>query len=556
MTYTKINKILLETFISLLALCSCTDEWDDHYNETNQSNVSLWEAISSNSDLSHFAKVIKACGYNEALGSSQVFTVFAPTDENFTESEADSIITIYQTQKNKNIKDADNQAIKEFLQNQIARYNYSIASKGKDSIIMMNGKYEVLTPTTFGGQGINQSNLLEKNGILFTLNNKIRYSPNIYEYLRSDKDLDSVSTFFHDFNKYEFDAGRSVPGDIVNGQTTYLDSVTYLKNILFDYVGELNSEDSTYWMVAPTNAVWDKLITEYKPYFNYDNTVNKRDSLQNLYSKLAIIRGTVFSRTQNTDKAIQDSALSTSAISYLNRKMIYGSYDLKYYQFEHPFASGGVFNGTKDYQCSNGIVKKSSNWNIDKNQTFLQKITAEAENRNNQKEIDELKTKDLVTVTVDIKNPFHNKVSNNKFVDIIPISSSANTSATFSIPNILSNTGYDIYIVTLPALAEDTLATSEERLPTKLDAVLGYNDQTGNPQTMKLVEKMPTTADVIDTLKVGDDIKIPTCSYNLNIRQVTIQIASHVLNSELKRGNYNRIIRLDCIIFKPHETSL
>lgn len=556
MTYTRINKILLGTFISLLALCSCSDEWDDHYNETSQDKISLWEAISNDSSLSHFAKVVKACGYDKALESSQVFTVFAPSDENFTEAQADSIIAIYKEQKGRNVKDADNQAVKEFLQNQIARYNYSVASTGRDSIVMMNGKYEVLTPDAFGGKGIRKSNILEKNGILFTLDDKIRYSPNIYEYLRSDKELDSISSFFYDFNKYEFDPGRSVPGDIVNGQTVYLDSVTYLRNILFNYVGRLNAEDSTYWMVVPTNTVWKKLITEYTPYFNYDNTVNKRDSLQNLYSKLAIVRGTVFSRTLNTDAALQDSAFSTSAVSYRARKVLYGSYDLKYYQFDHPFASGGIFNGTRDYSCSNGVVKKTGTWNIDKTQTFFQKITAEAESRSNQKEIDELKTKDLATVTVDIKNPFHNKISNNRFVDIIPISSSANTSATFSIPNVLSNIGYDIYIVTVPALAEDTLATPAERLPTKLDVNLSYNDQSGNTETVQLAKKMSTTADVIDTLKVGDDIRIPTCSYGLGTRQVTLQIASHVLNSELKRGHYNRLIRLDCIIFKPHETSL
>ena len=75
-------------------------------------------------------------------------------------------------------------------------------------------------------------------------------------------------------------------------------------------------------MIAPTNAEWTRMVEEYTPYFNYDAKVKQRDSLQFVNSRLAILGGTVFSRTINPDEAFRDSAVSTSANSYLVRRML------------------------------------------------------------------------------------------------------------------------------------------------------------------------------------------------------------------------------------------
>lgn len=557
MKYYKINRMLLGVTLSLLTFSACSD-WDDHYDTTgNNSGVSLWEAISSNSSLSNFAKVVKATGYDAALESSQVFTVFAPSNDNFSEAQADSLIQLYNAQKAENIKDKDNQAIKEFVQNHIALYNHSVATNGSDSIVMMNGKYISLTPTTFGGENIITSNQLEKNGILFTLNNKVNYTPNIYEYLKSDPDLDSIASFFYEYNKYEFDASKSVAGEIVNGETVYLDSVANLENKLFNEVGKLNDEDSTYWMVTPTNKVWSELIDKTTNYYNYDNTVDKRDSLQRVYSRLAIIGGTVFSRTRNTDASIQDSALSTNAPTYYERYWYWGDYSKKYYQFDKPFNAGNIFSDTKDMQCSNGIVKKADTWVIKPTQTYYQVLKPEAESRSNLKLLDEENTTSALTTMSIIKasssNPFYDKISDHQFADIMPVNSSARPSATFYVPNVLSNIPYDVYIVMVPALAEDTLASDIDRLPTRIRVTLGYHDQNGKAVEERLsgTNDVITRPDVVDTILVKSNVVIPTCSYGLSTPQVTMQFESRVTSSQ-RNKIYTRAIRLDCIIFKPH----
>lgn len=87
---TIINHILGKAWLGLAALAlplaSCSD-WDDHYNPSTAdggSKTTLWQAISSESNLSNFAQVLKGCGYDRNLSGSQTYTVFALTNDGLT----------------------------------------------------------------------------------------------------------------------------------------------------------------------------------------------------------------------------------------------------------------------------------------------------------------------------------------------------------------------------------------------------------------------------------------------------------------------------------------
>ena len=377
--------------------------------------------------------------------------------------------------------------------------------------------------------------------------------------MRKDPDLDSVANFFYSYNKYKFDEAASVPGGIVDGKTVYLDSVVNLENELFRDVGLINSEDSTYWMVLPTNEVWKERFEEYKQYFQYDKSINKRDSLTHANAAMALLRGTVFSRTGNTDASIQDSAFSVNAVPYSSRKYVYGSSEDKYYLYDKPFEAGGVFDGTDNMTCSNGQLMKAFEWNIDKKQSFFQILRAEGENTSRLDSVDKLSTRAPLTYTaVQSKNPFYNKISQNAYASIVPTGTSSNTFAVFNVPGVLSNIGYDIYVVTVPALAGDTLASDVERLPTKFRVRMSYNDENGEPLISRnwitLQGRLETTPDAVDTFKVATNIKVPYCSVGADTPpQVKIILDTRVSNSDVRNGKFNRILRLDCIIFKPHE---
>ena len=515
-----IYNIVLGLAIGALTLASCADEWNDHYDGmptsvSGETGTTLWEAIQKNSNLSNFATVIKACGYDKALNGSQVFTVFAPTNDSFSSAEAETLIQAYNAEKGK-VSDDENTTIKEFLQNHIALYNYSVSTSSNDTITLMNGKYAMLTSNGLNGNHFLTTNQHYGNGVLFTLDNKVEFYPNLFEYLRKDADLDSLRSFFYNerFYRSVFQPSRSIPGGIVDGKTIYLDSVFRLENDLFDYdflQADINKEDSVFWMLAPTNNVWRELVNEYANYFNYQEGIMDRDSLVYTNTRMAILNGTVFSRSYNSDAALRDSAMSTNAVyNYNYRQGYWGRSEFHYYQYDRPYDEGGAFSNTSRIECSNGAILKADRWNIDKKETFFRTRIIEAEGGGSIKKLGKIFDNNLQDsidmvipryLSVPTDNSFHGQVSGNMFVEFQPVNPSRQDTVIFNIPEVLSDIGYDIYLVTAPALANDSNATMTQRLPTVIRATLETNAKGGLTKEV-LVSSVETTPDVVDYILV------------------------------------------------------
>lgn len=542
MKKTIIMKYTLAALVPLMA--SCQDAWDEHYGTPNASlaaSESLWEAMQADATLSNFVQLAENVGYNYQLNGNRVFTVFAPTNDWLSQGDIDSLTAAYNEQKARKVKDNDNTVIKQFLQNHIAMYNQSALPSG-DSVqmTMLNGKLGYLADGAVNGVKFLTSNRLYRNGVLFTVDGKLPYFANVAESFGMDSDLDSVAAFFDKFNVYEFNASQSVPGEIVDGKTVYLDSVMDLHNVMFNELGLINREDSNYWMVVPVDKEWKRLYEEYRTYYNYDNTTPKRDSLQEIMAHKAILRGAVFNMNQQPSP--NDSLLSTA----------YNKGNYRYYKCLSPYAAGGVLDGVTATTCSNGRMFKTDRWNIDKRTTFFQDIKVEAENTFYRDSL--VRTPESApALGVATTNPFFGKVSGNTFVEYIPNNSLVAPLVRYTIPNVLSNIGYDILAVFVPATAADTLDT--DTLPLRVEFAIQYNDQNGKLITpaIELADDEGTIThetrpDRVDTILVASDFKIPTCSYNVTEPQVRLTI-------EAKRGTkqYTGTIRLDCIIFRPHE---
>lgn len=544
---TNIMRSALALFAVSMAFAACTDTWDDHYAASASNDGTLWQAISQQQELSNFAAVVKGCGYDKILNGSQTFSVFAPINTDFTSEMAEELIQSYNEQKANGVKDDDNTVIRQFLKNHISLFNHPVSTLTNDSIAMMNGKYQVLTSSTLGNSNLKSTNELFSNGVLFTIDKQMKYFPNVFEYMQLDSDIDSVYNFLNTYNIYKFDANKSVAGGIEDGKVVYLDSVMVLDNAILNRYGLLDSEDSTYWMVAPSNEEWNRMVTEYEPYFLYDDAVNKRDSLHFTNSRLGIIMGSIFSRSNNKDEAVADSAMSTMAYSYYARKFF--DQDYPYGLYYKPFASGGVFDGVEEVACSNGKVLKTKKFNISPEQTFLQTIKIEAETGSRVDSV--VKADDPVTIRkVANDNPFYDKVSGNTFIELIPENNKVNPEIIFNVPDVLANVGYDIYVVMAPALAYDTLATAENRMVPRFRCNLSYHDQKGKEETKRFSGYYTPKADVVDSLLIASDFKFPTCSYLLSDPQVHLQLTSSVTAS--KTDQFTRILRIDCIILKPH----
>ena len=572
-----IYNTVLGLAVAALTLTACSDEWDNHYNSLGEAGVSgttgsgsLWEAIQANPELSNFASVVQACGYDKSLGGNQVFTVFAPTNSSFSSEEAQRLIQAYNAEKG-TVDDDEITTVKEFLQNHIALYNHSVSSASNDSIVLMNGKYAVLTADAIDGNKFLTSNQHYGNGVLFTLEKKVEFFSNLFEYLRKDADLDSIRSFFYNkmFYRQEFLPERSVAGGIVDGKTVYLDSVFRQQNDLFGLNfldAEINTEDSTYLMVVPTNKVWRELVEEYSNYFNYEDSVEYRDSLVYTNTRMGILKGTVFSRTFNSDAVLRDSAMSTNCVMNANyRRSYWGADSLHYYQYYKPLSTpDGVLTGATNIACSNGTIYKSDDWKFNKLETFYRLRIIEAEYGGNIREVSKVNNtttkEDEETISPRLRyvtsdNKFYNKVSNNGFVEFEPLKNTVNHSVIFNIPEVLSNIGYDIYLVTAPALANDSNATHTDRLPTNLRCTIYYHDQNGKEISQELVSSVTTNPDIVDAIPLAKDFKFPVCSFGLQEErpQASLKVETRVSSSQLRNNTLTRTMRIDCILLKPHE---
>jgi uncharacterized surface protein with fasciclin (FAS1) repeats len=557
---------------------ACTDTWDDHYEslgggENGVHEGTIWSAIKSNPNMTNFARVIEGCDYVDRLNGSQVFTVFAPTDNDFTSAEAEALIAEYKAQA-ETVLPENNTVIKEFIQNHMALYNHSFTNMHIDTLVLMNGKYAVVNPdTTINGVKMTNINQLYSNGVLFTMDKKLAFEPNVFEAFRKDQDYDSIYSFLYNSHYYYkvFQPSQSVAGSIVNGKTQYLDSVFTQRNELYSYVGLINSEDSDYIMVAPTNAVWKQLIDEYQTYFDYPEKLTDRDSMAYTQARLAIVEGTTFSRTFNTDAALQDSAMSTNCVrSYTSRLSAWGGVPFEYNQYYMPKAAKGALNQTEIMKCSNGEVRKATEWNIDKRMTFhTYRIAGNYDLKEVKKDYDNSSkdSMDAVSHVVDYvtadNKAFYNKVWNNSFLTFESKVATSNHWMTYTIPGVLSNIGYDIYLVYVPALAADTTATGEQRLPTKFKARL---ISPGLPSDGEVLENKEDpyfqtkgsayepAPDSICYVKLANDFKFPKATVGVGDESMKtyLRIDSSVSNNELRKKSHTRTMRINCILVVPH----
>lgn len=544
---TKINKMgkwmVCAPLFMLHASCfvSCSDRWDEHFSEADAETSTLWQAISSASELSNFASVAAACGYDRILDGSQTYTVFAPTNLALTEDEARQLIADYRRQEAQGVRTNENTVLLRFLQNHIALYRHPVSSLTDKTIKMMNGKYGALSSEGLLTSRLLTKNMLCDNGLLFTIDGQLGYVPNVLECLGMTEGLDSVYQFLCSHSTYVFDEARSVPGAIIDGVTHYLDSVTVFSNDLLTRYGLINSEDSTYWMVAPVNSEWSRLVADYQPYFNYPLNTAGRDSMVYTNTRAAIVCGTIFSRTNNAEEAFADSAVSTQAYSAAMRRQL--GMDESYYVFPRPFDEGGIFYQTEDIACSNGHVRKAAAQRISKLQTFMQTVRVEAENSQCQDTL--INAVEPVTmVQVVTSNPFYRQVSGHAFIEVVPSSPSARVVAGFKVPNLLSGVRYDIYAVFAPATAADTLAVAETQKEVRVLSRVRQPDQNGvmtSPPFRYAKSIDPTT---VNEVKLQSGVKLTTCSYGLSEPQVRLELQSNTDGATL---------RIDRLIFKPIE---
>lgn len=532
------------------SVSSCSD-WDDHYDantaETATSTATIWENINSSTNLSQFADLLKRAGYNKVLNNTQVYTVWAPLNDTYdyaTLAATDSATLL-----------------REFVKNHVTRYNYPASGLIKENIYLLNNKVQIFAGDntyTFGGVNVKTANMASSNGVIHTLDGKVTFFSNIYEYLNKRKyAIDSISNYVHKFDVKTLDTYNSVVGPTVNGEITYLDSVFIESNALYNRLGRayINREDSNYTMIIPTNTAWNKAYAKLSSYFNYIPSFKFSDyssgTLSTVSVKVAsdylkdslihynLVGDLIFNNNFYSNKALINK---TSTSTLTADSLVTTTYDKMYKE-----DANDLFQGAEKVTMSNGFGWITDTMRVKPWNSWCQPIKIEAE-YNSYLITTLFGTSNAESATSLAQNPdVSGRVSNSYYTDVVQSKSSSNPEIYFKLPNILSTT-YDVYCVFVPANITNKNAVNN--LPCKVKISIGYNSETGASKTWNNDNTYITSIGKVDTIYAGS-ISFPIAYSGIGDYYPFLKIKSNVVSSEL--NSYSREMRIDCIMLIPKE---
>jgi uncharacterized surface protein with fasciclin (FAS1) repeats len=502
---------------ALLATACTDDAYERHYQADPAlvAENNLWETIESLPGLSRFAGLLKECGYDQMLSQTQAYTIFAPDN-----SALDAL----------DFTGVDVRT--ELIENHISRFILPASGDSALAISMLNGKrinldrisdryYFGSAPFAFPTQSV-----IASNGIIHVLDNYETFFPNTWEYLSKGVELDSIKNYLYAFDEIIFLPESSVPGNIVDGQQTYLDSVFFNYNPLLSRLGYINREDSAYVMLVPDNTAWTEAYDRIKEYYVYYNkSARVADSLQQINTSYALVQDLIFNT--NTQESPQDSLISTSRHTFYNPQYL--------------------FEGTRPVTTSNGTVYITSRLKFKPWESWHKPIQVEAERTYGRENT-------LSTPSVQRVADGSNAVSGGRYLRLDPTTSSGNPTVTFDIPNTLSS-HYDIYCVFVSKKIANPAVTGLK--PCKIYFNLNYMGSDGKPAT----DRFPAAGNLepdpnrIDTIHVVSNFKFPAANYGETdesgetLTTATLKIISNVGRTETT--NYSRELLIDCILLEP-----
>lgn len=556
-------KILYNTLAAAaVALClqGCTD-WNDHYDQNvgGGATATLWENIKAREDLTDFAEILQKTGYDKVLSAQQTYTIWAPVNS-VLDSKMDSL---------RGVKDS--LLVMEFVKNHIARNNYGASGAISEKVRMTNGK-----TMTFAGSGnayvmngvnVVNANLPSQNGVFYTIDNMLAFRPNLYEYLDKNESLTSLATLFHSFDKRELDVNQSVPGPVVNGEMTYLDSVFTNTNTLYDVIyANLGKEDSTFSMVLPTDQAWEAAQQKVKDCFKFaanyrgiyikpdgkDSLTNvdiAADSLQKVYTNNALVENLVFNNNMYNNKQL------------LNQQSGFDSLVTTRFATLRGDDANGVFSGAKRVPLSNGYGFVTDQYNYPSWSTYCPALKTEAESGMVLATSINTASTAAQRVSSANQNPkVLGKVSN-AFLELEPNGPTRAVEGYFYLPRVQS-TRYVVYGVFVPANMIDTTAVVK---PYKLRAQIFYNNARGAKATQnytqtytidfKVGDRPTEEVSKVDTVCIGE-INFPVAYtgdvYDRNVYP-SIRIYNTASSTDLRNGKFDNTLRIDCFLLIPKE---
>jgi hypothetical protein len=524
-----------------MAFLSACADWDDHYgtNEASQgATVTLWQQLQDNPQLSDFCEVLQQTkvfrmhkktpvSYADLLDAGQSFTVVAPVNGTFNK---DSLLKLVQTAQ------GDSVVEKNFVQNHVSRTLTSIKPEST-RLRLLNRKNAPIAEGAIAGVNITAPNLHAKNGILHIASSQLPYERSIYETLCDNPEVMNIGKLLRQYEDDYFDADASVSSGIVEGLPVYVDSVVVGYNKLLSAIDYFDEEDSTFWMVAPTNEGWKKAWNEAASHFVYDASELKRDSLQQYWTMRSLLVVSVFNMTDQL-------TTTDSLVSVFYKRQVRSASSTKpiFYVFKKPFEKGGILDGAKAVQCSNGILYETPEWPFTPGEAYFTERWTECENTSLI-----LQEKDC---SYNSRRVVSDSVSEGGYLQILPRTATSNWSLTFRLNGVPAG-DYDICAVILPRTVADPTLTGMK--PCKFRAELNYFDVDGTQQSYDFERtQFQSNPERVDTIVLAERYHIPTSNLGLDQIKTTLKLQCSIVARETAR--FSREMYLDCIYLRPRSS--
>lgn len=579
----------------LIAMNSCTDTWDAHYDPSASLAFDGTTMQALEKKAPDFAKVVKAYGYERELASENVYTVWAPATFNVSD---------YLDANGKAIADSA-EVVKQFIKNHVARYTYSLNADSMN-VNLMNLKHTAMTPDGyFGGAKITESNISCSNGILHIIDEAVPYNYNLFELIAkgykedTSEGKDTLSLYKYLYNP-EINSDSLIEDKSVScgvnedGEKIWIDSFVIRNNTILKTVKALiYEEDSNYIAILPSSKAWAERYKKAESLLNFNPYEDTRspgacDSLKRHYSNVFAMTDLFYNK--NANEHWTDSLKSTtwSKFNWINN--CYYSKPPKYMPEDKEVNDILSKSGTP-FVCSNGVGYLVDEYPFTEYEQFFKRIKVAA----NASALDlTLDKSGKPAFTKNVNENFRNytgtlvsatyadsahtqlvsyKEQRYSYLDVVPANSNANPQVSFKIPNTLSGE-YDIYIVTCPIWlqSQDKEELDDRNYRFYVDVYERQSSGTNigqypSKQTYRFVnpldgknyfETKGLARDeeghliVNDTLKCGT-YKFEHSYYGRNDEGVLIQLFSQVTS---KLNNvHSREILVSSIILKPHDES-
>ena len=641
---------------ALLAVPSCTATWREHYltEDAYTANETLWEVLEGREDLSNFREIIEKAKFyrdehhpaftiegedtvyytfKDVLNGNTPVTVWAPANEAMTQEEWDKFAAMAET-------DGYNLQ-QQFLGNHIALYRKTMTKSGQETFRLINSKFATVN---YDDSKLQKSNVVEKNigarnGLLHVLESQNEFLFNLYEYIKFSGEVNTFSEYLVKRDTLYFEPSKSIEGlPDENGNPTYVDSVYVLNNMMFDmnsenptsidandawmnnlnmFHAQLNTEDSAFVMIVPTDIAWETVTNKLKPYYKYVSTYPRMDKTKIGSTKAST--SSIFGARKSyengkgyeTVDSLQDVNINMDIITPLVfnvnlqpnngtvwtlEKFMKGGYR----ECEYLLTTVGdtirdvyeEINGIKTLvwsknslfedasvkeqkEMSNGYAIVSDKWNyprsywmrdIDVDASVFKHYDKAASTNIEEFDINNTISKDWIDE--------YGRCSEQKYLHVAGRSGSTNPEIAFALEG--SKQGYadamsgkyDVQIVLVPRWYEtsqdgerDTTAVIQKnRLICTLyywdENLIGGSDLKYTKQNKIVSDKIEYSGEKVDTITVLTDVEFPVSYKNLLQAHPVLHITSDKISKDDEKANYSRTFNIDRIILKSKEAEL